>query len=226
MLIAISVVVTLLGIGIAWRLYRPSQVERWVSFPEREPGMAGVLGHAFYVDDLYAWVVSNVGLRGAAALEWFDRMVIDGAVNGVGGSSSGRPGSRRSGSRGRCAGTPCRSWAGRRPVPVRGGEGLDGRALAHLAIVAPLVGLPVLLLWRSISDDAARWVGLASTLVAFAVSIGMLAAFDTGEAGFQMVSKHPWVESVGLSWFLGVDGFSVWLVMVTTFMFPIAIAAS
>ena len=41
-----------------------------------------------------------------------------------------------------------------------------------------------------------------------------------------MVSKHPWVESVGLNWFVGVDGFSIWLVMVTTFMFPIAIAAS
>ncbi|MGH2539553.1 MAG: NADH-quinone oxidoreductase subunit L, partial [Actinomycetota bacterium] len=38
----------------------------------------------FYVDDLYAWAVSNVALRGARALEWFDRTVIDGAVNGVG----------------------------------------------------------------------------------------------------------------------------------------------
>jgi NADH-quinone oxidoreductase subunit L len=46
--------------------------------------MAGVLGHAFYLDDLYAWIVSAVGLRGAAALEWFDRTVVDGAVNGVG----------------------------------------------------------------------------------------------------------------------------------------------
>ncbi len=52
---------TVIGIGIAWRLYRPSQEERWISFPEREPGMAGALGHAFYIDDLYAWVVSDVG---------------------------------------------------------------------------------------------------------------------------------------------------------------------
>ena len=52
-----------------------------------------------------------------------------------------------------------------------------------LAIVAPLVGLPLLLLWRSISDDAARWVGLGATLAAFAVSLGMLANFETGQAG-------------------------------------------
>jgi NADH-quinone oxidoreductase subunit L len=83
-LIAISIAVTVAGIAIAWRLYRPGNAQRWISFPEREPGMAGALGHAFYVDDLYAWIVSNVGLRGAAAMAWFDRTVIDGAVNGVG----------------------------------------------------------------------------------------------------------------------------------------------
>jgi NADH-quinone oxidoreductase subunit L len=83
-LIATSVIVTLAGIGIAWWLYRPAIARRWISFPEREPGMAGALGHAFYIDDLYAWIVSNVGLRGAEALAWFDRTVIDGAVNGVG----------------------------------------------------------------------------------------------------------------------------------------------
>ncbi|CAN5720389.1 NADH-quinone oxidoreductase subunit L [soil metagenome] len=83
-LIAISVVATLIGIAVAWSLYRPRNAERWISFPEREPGMAGVLGHAFYVDGMYAWVVGNVGLRGARALAWFDGAVIDGAVNGVG----------------------------------------------------------------------------------------------------------------------------------------------
>ena len=83
-LIAISIVLTLAGIAIAWRLYRPRNAERWISFPEREPGMAGVLGHAFYIDDLYAWAVGTVGLRGAAGLAWFDRTVVDGAVNGVG----------------------------------------------------------------------------------------------------------------------------------------------
>ncbi|MGH2539554.1 MAG: NADH-quinone oxidoreductase subunit M [Actinomycetota bacterium] len=95
-----------------------------------------------------------------------------------------------------------------------------------LVIVAPLVGVPVLYARRTISDEAARWVGLGASLLAFAVSVGMLMNFDTGEPGFQMVSKHPWVGSLGLSWFVGVDGFSLWLVIVTTFLFPIAIAAS
>jgi NADH-quinone oxidoreductase subunit L len=83
-LVAIAFVLTLVGIAIAWRLYAPARAERWISFPEREPGMAGALAHGFYIDDLYAWAVSNIGLRGAASLEWFDRTVIDGTVNGVG----------------------------------------------------------------------------------------------------------------------------------------------
>jgi NADH-quinone oxidoreductase subunit L len=83
-LIAISIVLTLAGIAIAWSLYRPRNAERWISFPEREPGMAGALGHGFYIDDLYAWVVGTVGLRGAEGVAWFDRTVVDGAVIGVG----------------------------------------------------------------------------------------------------------------------------------------------
>ena len=83
-LIAISVVVTLAGIGIAWRLYRPANGARWVSFPEREPGMSAALGKAFYIDTLYGWIVGAVGLRIAAGLSRFDRTVVDGAVNGVG----------------------------------------------------------------------------------------------------------------------------------------------
>jgi NADH-quinone oxidoreductase subunit L len=83
-LIAISVIVTLAGIGIAWRLYRPANEARWVSFPEREPGMSTALGRAFYVDALYGFAVGAVGLRAADALARFDRTVVDGAINGVG----------------------------------------------------------------------------------------------------------------------------------------------
>ena len=51
---------------------------------------------------------------------------------------------------------------------------MDSMPWLTLVIVAPLVGLPVLLLWRSITDEGARWVGLAAALVAFAMSIGVL----------------------------------------------------
>ena len=51
----------------------------------------------------------------------------------------------------------------------------------------------------------------------------MLAAFDTGEAGFQFVTKHTWIEAWGISWHLGVDGISLFLVVLTGILFPLVI---
>jgi len=95
-----------------------------------------------------------------------------------------------------------------------------------LVIFLPLVGVPVLLLWRTMPDDTARWIALAVSLAVFLVSLGMLANFDASTPGFQLVENVPWVRSIGLSYLVGVDGFSVWLVMITTFLIPISIAAS
>ena len=41
---------------------------------------------------------------------------------------------------------------------------------------------------------------------ALAMSIWLMASFETGESGFQFVSKHSWIEQWGISWHLGVDG--------------------
>ena len=55
------------------------------------------------------------------------------------------------------------------------------------------------------------------------MSIWLLASFETGEAGFQFVSKHTWIEPWGISWHLGVDGISLFLVVLTGVLFPLAI---
>ena len=55
------------------------------------------------------------------------------------------------------------------------------------------------------------------------MSVWLLVAFDTNDAGFQFVSKHPWIEPWGISWHLGVDGISLFLVVLTGVLFPLAI---
>ena len=61
----------------------------------------------------------------------------------------------------------------------------------------------------------AHGASLVSVVTGAHVSIWLLVGFETGDAGFQFVSKHPWIEQWGISWHLGVDGISLFLVVLT-----------
>ena len=95
-----------------------------------------------------------------------------------------------------------------------------------IVIFLPLVGIPVLLLWRGMTDAQARWLTLAVMVADFVVALGALEAFDPGRSGYQLVEQVDWVPSVGLSYLVGVDGFSIWLVVLTAFMSPVALVAT
>ena len=95
-----------------------------------------------------------------------------------------------------------------------------------LVIFLPLVGIPVLLLWRGASDTQARAAAMVIAVADFVVALGMLGAFDPEGSGYQLVEQVDWVSSVGLSYLVGVDGFSVWLVVLTAFITPVAIVSS
>jgi NADH-quinone oxidoreductase subunit M len=95
-----------------------------------------------------------------------------------------------------------------------------------LVIFVPLAGLPVLLLWRGMKDGHAKWVALVVMVADLLVALGALGAFDPGRSGYQLVERVDWVPSVGLSYLVGVDGFSIWLVVLSAFMFPIGLIAA
>ena len=95
-----------------------------------------------------------------------------------------------------------------------------------LVVFVPLVGIPVLLLWRGITDTTARFVGLAVMAADLVLAFGALGAFEPSRSGYQLVEQVTWVDSAGLSYLVGVDGFSIWLVVLTAFMFPVALIAS
>jgi NADH-quinone oxidoreductase subunit M len=90
----------------------------------------------------------------------------------------------------------------------------------------PLAGVVLLLVWPRIEDAAARGVALVVSVATFLVSLGMLGRFDGSVAGFQMVEQADWVRSLHLQYLLGVDGVSLFMVLLTTFLMPIAILAS
>ena len=99
----------------------------------------------------------------------------------------------------------------------------------------PLIGGIVLLLYSILASrggDQERLKGqyrvltLLITIVTFVVSLLILVAFDYSQSGPQLVQKTPWIGALGVSYFVGVDGISLWLVLLTTFLMPVAILAS
>ncbi len=99
---------------------------------------------------------------------------------------------------------------------------------ASFPILSALILLPILgaVLITVISNKHLEIVKLIAMLFSVgvgAMSIWLLASFKTDNSGFQYVSQHDWVTSWGISWHLGVDGVSLFLVVLTGILFPLVI---
>jgi NADH-quinone oxidoreductase subunit M len=89
--------------------------------------------------------------------------------------------------------------------------------------VLPLVGAVMVSLMNKAQAEQIKLVALVFSLVTGALSVFMLAKFPSGQAGFQFVSQQSWVSEWGISWHLGVDGISLFLVVLTGVLFPLVI---
>ena len=81
-LIAISILLAVLAVLVAWYVWASGRVN-WAAFPERQPELAAWLANAFYVNALYAWLVRTAGMGVGRAFRTLDDRVVDGAVNEV-----------------------------------------------------------------------------------------------------------------------------------------------
>ncbi len=91
----------------------------------------------------------------------------------------------------------------------------------------PIVGVLFIAMLRADESGArnARWVALWTTLVTFLVSLTLVWHFDAASPEFQFVEKHPWLAGFG-TYHMGVDGISLPLIILTTAIMPLCIAAS
>jgi NADH-quinone oxidoreductase subunit M len=99
--------------------------------------------------------------------------------------------------------------------------------ILSLTTYSPLIGVALIILLRTFgnkSDSAAKWIALATSLVTLALSVVVVAGFNSADAGFQFVEEAPWFGV--LNYRMGVDGISVLFVLLTAFLLPICIAAS
>jgi NADH-quinone oxidoreductase subunit M len=76
------------------------------------------------------------------------------------------------------------------------------------------------------NDKASRFVALIAAVAEFVISLLILQQFDGVSAQMQLVEKQSWISAFGINYFIGIDGISLWLVLLTTFLTPITILAS
>ncbi|MGB5721615.1 MAG: NADH-quinone oxidoreductase subunit M [Woeseiaceae bacterium] len=78
---------------------------------------------------------------------------------------------------------------------------------------------------RSSQAGLMRIVALVTTLITFLLSIGLYIGFDNAESGMQFVERVAWIESLSVYYYLGVDGLSAPLILLTTFITPLVVIA-
>jgi NADH-quinone oxidoreductase subunit M len=103
-----------------------------------------------------------------------------------------------------------------------GSEALSFPILTALVLV-PAVGALVTALVTQRRPELVKLAALATSVITGGLGLWLLASFDTGEAGYQFTSRHEWIEAWGISWHLGVDGISLFLVVLTAVLFPLVI---
>ena len=98
--------------------------------------------------------------------------------------------------------------------------------LLSLILFVPLVGAIILLFVDRRRDDTIRWIANIVASLGFLVSLPLWFWYDSANPDWQFVERAPWIPSIGAEYFLGVDGFSSLLVLLTTLMGMIAILSS
>src|SRR5260221_1718488 len=92
----------------------------------------------------------------------------------------------------------------------------------------PLLGILVLLFIPSDNKNALRWTTLVTTLITFVISLWVLTMFDASNPSLQLVAKYNWITVAGwnIQYHLGIDGLSILLVLLTSFLTPISILST
>jgi NADH-quinone oxidoreductase subunit M len=98
--------------------------------------------------------------------------------------------------------------------------------LLSLITFSPLVSALIVLALPGQPVRVPRVAAFLLSLVPFALSLAMLAQFDPAVGALQMRERVAWLPSLGADYAMGVDGFSLWLILLTTFLTPVVILAA
>jgi NADH-quinone oxidoreductase subunit M len=99
--------------------------------------------------------------------------------------------------------------------------------ILSIAIWMPIVfGLIVLAVGSDRNPAPARWIALIGSILSFIVTIPLMTDFDPGTAKLQFVEQSNWIERFNITYHLGVDGISMWFVVLTALITVIVVVAA
>jgi NADH-quinone oxidoreductase subunit M len=99
--------------------------------------------------------------------------------------------------------------------------------LLSLAIWLPIVsGALLLALGRDEQANAVRWLALVASIASFLVTLPLIGGFDASTAAMQFSEYQPWIERFNVHYHLGIDGLSVWFVLLTAFITVVVVISA
>jgi NADH-quinone oxidoreductase subunit M len=98
-----------------------------------------------------------------------------------------------------------------------------GFPLLTTIVVLPALGAAAVAAVPRDEEQVIKGVALFASGLTGILTLYLLGVFDKSDGGFQLVSQHDWISTFGISWKLGVDGISLFLVVLSGILFPIAI---
>jgi NADH-quinone oxidoreductase subunit M len=98
--------------------------------------------------------------------------------------------------------------------------------ILSILIFLPVVGIGILVILDRKRHQTLKIATLIISGVEFLVSLPLWFNFNSGTAAMQFVERYPWLPSYGISYYVGIDGFSLLLIMLTTFLTPLCVLAT
>jgi NADH-quinone oxidoreductase subunit M len=98
-----------------------------------------------------------------------------------------------------------------------------GDWILHTLMLLPLLGVALVLV---APERWARWLTAGVAVVELGLSLGLWWAFDPADGGVQFLSRHEWMPQYGISYTIGVDGISLFMVLLSTAMMPLLVVGS
>src|SRR5665647_158930 len=103
---------------------------------------------------------------------------------------------------------------------------METNQLLTYILFTPLIGALLLLVFQREHEQEIRIFGLTISIITFVLSLMVFAKFESLNPGFQFVHKISWITNLNISYHVGVDGLSMLLLLLTTFLTPLTLLSS